>query len=135
MNSEIGIVIVWFANLIGLIEWGALTLLLMEVTVCKDVRMVKPSRILSRNLSARLRLFKRSFRSAFYRSSVGLFFGSLLAVFVMINKLWMGIIITEIFPWSVFSLFFPMCLFIVYREIGFSLTFFDKFKCFIRGEE
>lgn len=135
MNNEFVIVSVWIANLIGLIEWGVLSLLLMEVTVCKDVRTVKPSRILNRNISARLRLFKRSFRSAFYRSSVGLFLGSLLAVFVMINKLWMGIIVTEIFPWSVFSLFFPMCIFIIYREIGFSLTFFDKFKLFIQGGE
>ena len=133
--NEVQIVALWFANLIGLVEWGVLTLLLMEVTICKDARSVNTSRILNRSISARLRLFKRSFRSAFYRASVGLFAGSMMAMFVMMNKLWNGSIAREIFPWSIFSLFFPLCIFILYREFGFSLTFFDRFKGFLKGEE
>lgn len=133
--NDFQIVALWFANLIGLIEWGALTLLLMEVTICKDARSVNTSRILNRSISARLRLFKRSFRSAFYRASVGLFTGSMMAMFVMMNKLWNGSLAREIFPWSIFSLFFPLCIFILYREIGFSLTFFQKFSGFLKGEE
>lgn len=133
--NDFSIVALWLANLVGLLEWGILTLLLMEVTICKDARAVNTSRILNKSLSARLRLFKRSFRSAFYRASVGLFVGSMLAMCVMMHKLWNGSMVREIFPWSVFSLFFPFCIFILYREFGFSLTFFDKFKGFLKGEE
>lgn len=133
--NDFSIVALWLANLIGLIQWGILSLLLMEVTICKDARAVNTSRILNKSLSARLRLFKRSFRSAFYRASVGLFIGSMMAMFVMMEKLWNGVLSFEIFPWSIFSLFVPLCIFILYREFGFSLTFFNKLKRFLKGEE
>jgi len=132
--NDLSLVTLWFANLIGLFEWGILSLLLMEVTICKDARSVKTSRILNKSLSARLRLFKRSFRSAFYRASVGLFAGSMLAMFVMMNNLWNGQVIKQIFPWTIFSIFFPLCIFILYREIGFTLTFYEKLRSYIKGD-
>lgn len=133
-NNTITLIFCWLANLVGLVQWGVLVLLLMEVVICKDATTANASRILNKSISARLRLFQRSFRSAFYKASIGLFIGSLMALFYMLEKLWTEINVKDFYPWTLFSLFVPLCIYIVYREIGYSLTFFDKFKEFIRKE-
>ena len=133
-NNTATLIFCWLANIIGLIQWGILVLLLMEVVICKDATTANASRILNKSLSARLRLFQRSFKSAFYKASIGLFLGSLMAMFYMMEKIWTEVTVNDFYPWTLFSLFFPLCLYIVYREIGFSSTFFDKFKAFLRRE-
>ena len=134
-NNTITLIFCWLANLVGLVQWGVLVLLLMEVVICKDATTANASRILNKSISARLRLFQRSFRSAFYKASVGIFIGSLMALFYMLEKLWNEINVKDFYPWTLFSLFVPICIYIVYREIGYSLTFFEKLKAFIRKEE
>lgn len=134
MSNIIIFILCWFANLVGLVQWGVLVLLLMEVIVCKDATTVNASRILNKSISARLRLFQRSFRSVFYRASIGLFFGAFMAMCYMMEKLWTTINVKDFYPWTLFSLFVPFCLYLIYREIGYSLTLFDKFKLWIRKE-
>lgn len=129
------IIFCWLSSLIGLIHWGALVLLLMEVVICKDATAVNAGRILSKSAGARLRLFKRSLKSYFYKASIGLFIGSIMAMFYMMEKIWTEIDVNDFYPWTLFSLFFPICLYVVYREIGYESTFFNKFKKFLRKEE
>lgn len=134
-GNALFLIFCWIASLVGLVGWGALTLLLMEVVLCNDATSANASRLLNKSLRARLRLFQRSFRSAFYRASIGLFAGSLMAMFYMMEKIWTEINVADFYPWTLFSVFFPICLYILYREIGYSSTFFDKFKAFLRREE
>lgn len=128
------IVFCWLASLIGLVQWGGLVLLLMEVIICKDARTANATRILNKSVSARLRLFQRSFRSAFYKASIGVFLGALMAMFYMMEKIWTEVSVKDFYPWTLFSLFFPLCLYVVYRELGFSSTFFDKFRSYLKKE-
>jgi|SRR5690606_4237445 len=134
-NNAITLIFCWLANLIGLVQWGALVLLLMEVVICKDATTANASRILNKSISARLRLFQRSFKSSFYKASIGLFSGSFIALCYMMEKLWTKVDIKDFYPWTLLSLFFPLCVYIVYREIGYSSTFFDKFKLFLKKQD
>lgn len=133
-NNTVILIFCWFASFIGLVQWGVLVLLLMEVVICKDATTANASRILNKSISARLRLFQRSFRSTFYKASIGIFLGSLIALFYMMERLWTETSVQDFYPWTLFSLFFPICVYTIYREIGYSLTFFDKFKDFISKE-
>lgn len=134
-NNAMVLIFCWFASFVGLVQWGVLTLLLMEVVLCKDATTANTSRILNKRLGARLRLFKRSLQSTFYKASVGLFAGSLLSMCYMMEKLWTKNNIEDFYPFTLFSLFVPICIYYIYRHIGFTSTFFDRFGEFIRRED
>lgn len=132
MLNNTAIIALYIVYIIGLFQWAALTLVLMEVTVCKDARTVNSTRILNTSLSARLRLFKRSFRTYFYKGSIGLLICSLLIMFGIIDNLWAGRIPRTI--WASFSLVMPASLLMLYHHLGFTLTWFRKLGLFFRNQ-
>lgn len=134
-NYSTSLLIKFLLQSVGLLEWAYLTLLLMEVAICKDARRVNTKRILESSFRARLRLFTRSFKNEFYRASVALFIGSLIAVFTIINEMWTGFLPLKKYSWVIFSCFFPLAIASLYHYQGYYVTFFRKFKLFWDGKQ
>lgn len=123
--------LLFIANWVGLVLWGRLFMLLMEVIICKDALFVNTSRILNTSFIARIRLFKRSFKELFYRSSILLFIGSLVGVFVMVNELYANVFPTRKYLWTIFSIIYPTGTYFLYKSLGFRWTLQDRFLQFL----
>lgn len=132
MNDNFSIILI-LGNWFGLLQWTRLFMLLMEVVICKDALSVNTSKILNTSLVARFRLFRRSFRELFYRSTILLFLGSLLAVMFMASELYLNIPHIRKYLWTMFSMIFPMGVYLLYKSMGFRWTLQDQlFKVFGR---
>lgn len=114
---------------INLFLYGYLVLVLMEVLICKDA---KSSKILHRPVKVRIRLFKRSLRSLFYRASFGVFIASFIAILTLIHQLWSTQ--PKKFEWVAFHNLMTLSLIYLYHYWGYNATFFTKFKLFLKGE-
>lgn len=132
MNDYLSIILI-LGNWFGLLQWTRLFMLLMEVVICKDALSVNTSKILNTSIVARFRLFRRSFRELFYRSTILLFLGSLLAVMFMASELYLNIPHMRKYLWTMFSMMFPMGVYLLYKSMGFRWTLQDQlFKVFGR---
>lgn len=134
-NLENAILIAMFySRIIGIIEWWIISLLLMEVIICKDARTFNTSRILEAPLAVRLRMFKRSWRSRFYKGNFILFFVSLFSIVSLMSDLWLGHMPRPPYTWTIVSIFLPLGIFLTYSSKGYKITLFTKFHLFIKDQ-
>lgn len=127
------LILLFIGQITGILVWSVLVYILIEVVICKDARTVNTSRILSVPISKRIRLFKRSFRTLFYRGSLLLLVGSLYAILVMVNNLWQGVLPTS-GRFVALSLSIPVGIIMIYRHYGHSVTWFDKLRLFFKDQ-
>lgn len=134
-NSSFSILLAHFMGvlyILALFSWGYLTLVLMEVTICKDAKQIDTHKLLHRPVRVRLRMFKRSLRSLFYRSSVGMFLGAFLATMYLMHQLWINE--PKHTEWILFHDIFPLSTIYLFHWLGHDVTFFVKLKLFLKGE-
>lgn len=112
--------------------WGYLTIVLMEVTVCKDARSINTQKLLHKPLSLRFKIFKRSLRNIFYRASFGMFIGAILATLILIHQLWINS--PKQIEWVIFHNIFPLSTIYLFHWLGHDVTFFVKLRLFLKGE-
>lgn len=127
--SNIFIVVFCVLNAVGLILWCWVSLIFLEITLCKDAKHVTMSKLFSRRLSFRLRLFLRSWQKAFYRGSVLIWLGSYVAIFIRLSEFSSGVIPLTNFPRALSAILIPMGIVLVCKSLGYESNLFtDKHK-------
>jgi hypothetical protein len=137
MMNDLGywiIITMFFSRLIGILEWFVVLLLLMEVILCKDARTVNTVRIMNTAAAVRLRMFKTSWKSLFYRGTFILFFCALFSMVSMVSDLWLGHMPRAPYTWTMVSLFLPVGIYCIYKNMGYQITLFTKFNLFIKDQ-
>lgn len=135
MQSSFTILVQNFINLFyisSLFAWGYLTLVLMEITICKDARHGRAYKLLNKPMAVRYKLFKRSLGDLFYRSVFGMFIGAFLATMYLVNQLWMNE--PKVLPWIIFHNIFPLSAIFLFKYLGHEVTFFVRLRMFFKGQ-
>lgn len=130
-NDTILIVCMFLSRLIGIIEWTLVFFVTMEVVICRDARHGDITKILNSPLMVRWKLFKRSWKSLFYKGTWLIWLCSLYSVIEMISDLWLGHFPQPPYTWTIISLFLPIGIFIIYIAKGYRITLFQKFHLFM----
>lgn len=133
MSGEIYLTVKTVMLITGLFSWGYLTLLLMEITICKDARQINTVKLLQRPVHVRFKLLKRSLRSVFYRACAGMFIGSFIVTMNIIQQIWVGE--NKTINWCFFHLIFPISCAALFHVQGYYVTFFVRFKDFLAGKQ
>lgn len=135
--SNIGnaiLICMFYSRIIGIIEWSVTLLLLMEVVLCKDAKHVDTARIMNTRLTVRLRMFKKSWKSRFYRGTFILFFCALFSMTSMVSDMWLGHMPRAPYTWTLVSLILPLGIYFIYAAKGFKITLFNKFGLFMKNQ-
>lgn len=124
--------LICFFYICELFTKGYLTLVLMQVVVCKDATRGNISKLLNRPVMIRWKLFKKSLRNLFYRISVALLIASLIALITMINHLWTNY--PRHINWILFHNISSIAMIYLYHYLGHDAIFFVKLKLFLKDE-
>lgn len=125
MMSSYFLIAITLANAIGIILYAWLFFVLMEVVICKDVKLVDTHQLLSRRLSVRLRLFRRSMGDNFYRGSLCLFAGSFGMILIHIWRFTQSSPLLD-YSQPIATLLLPAGLIFLYRHLGYQVPLFRK---------
>lgn len=128
------LIIMFYSRVIGIIEWWLVSLLLMEVVICKDAKTVNTARILNTPLSVRIRMFKKSWKSNFYKGNFIVFFVSIFAIVSLVSDMWLGRMPRAPYTWTMVSLFLPLGIYLTYSSKGYEITLFKKFQLFLMDQ-
>lgn len=110
-------------NAVGLMLYGWLILILIDVIVCKDAKEIDTRKLFTRSVSLRLKLFKRSLGNNFYRGSLVLLIGCILVVFIRLGDFSAGIIqLPSVRAFA--TVFVPGGLILVYTFLGYKSPIF-----------
>lgn len=105
-------------NAVGLLLYGWLILILIDVIVCKDAKVIDTQKLFARSVASRLKLFKRSLGNNFYRGSLILLIGCIMVVFIRLADFSAGIIqLPSIRAFA--TIFVPGGLILVYTFLGY----------------
>ncbi len=121
----------WF----GLFGWAYLSLLLMEVVVCKDARMMNIQRLLELSFKRRSKIFLRNLKSPYYFASVMILLASFFALCQLSLELWTTASLTKSIRWSIFHPVLSQGLIILYRSFGYRITYISKIKEFLETKK
>jgi hypothetical protein len=128
------LICMFYLRIIGIVEWSIILLLLMEVILCKDAKTVDKMKLMNTPLRVRLRMFKKSWKSHFYKGTFILFFCALFSMVSMISDMWLGHMPRAPYSWTLISLFLPFGIFLTYLSRGYRITLFSKFYLFIKDQ-
>ena len=124
MSPDFLLIALTLSNGLGIILYAWLFFILMEVVICKDVKLVDTHQLLSRKLSVRLRLFRRSMGDNFYRGSLCLFFGCFGMILIHIARFSQPAALDYAQP--IVALLLPAGLIFLYRHLGYQVPLFRK---------
>jgi hypothetical protein len=128
------LICMFYSRIIGIVEWSISLLLLMEVILCKDAKTVDKVKLLNTPLGVRMRMFKKSWKSDFYKGTFILFFCALFSMISMISDMWLGHMPRAPYTWTLVSLFLPVGIFLTYVSKGYRITLFTKFYLFLKDQ-
>lgn len=109
-------------NAISIVLWIYAMLLLMSVVVCKDILQINSARILQSPLKVRLKLFRRSLRSRFYKGAVCLFVSCLMVLGNRLAQISTGDYKVNFYVMTLL-LTFPVGIILNYKSKGFTTPF------------
>lgn len=128
------LITMFYSRMIGILEWSILLLMLAEVIICKDARQINTERILNTPKEVRLRIFRKSWKSPFYKATFIIFFSAMFSMVTMILDLWLHNMPRAPYTWTLISLILPLGLIFLYSYLGYQITFFKKFTLFIHDQ-
>ena len=113
-------------NAVGIVLYAWLSIVLLEIVLCRDVKQGNTTKLFSKRLTLRLRLFKRSLGNMFYRGTFCVWIASYIIIVIRLQELTGGIlphtdtlrpVVTMLLPYGIISL---------YRGFGYQSTLFTK---------
>lgn len=117
-------------HLFGLFNWSLLTLLLMNVVICKDGINFNIRKFLNTTKRRRWRIFKRNLANMFFRINIGFFILSCLVSFHLIMELYNNFIPEKPMFWLIFHPAISYLIYKLYGIFGYKIQLFVKFKLF-----
>lgn len=127
MNSVLMVLFCIF-NACGVFLYGWLSIILMEVVLCKDARQIDTAKLFSKRFTTRMRLFKRSMGGMFYRGTFCLWIGCYIVLFIRLTELSGGVIPPTNSPRAIASMLIPYGVILLYKAWGHQSTLFSGSK-------
>lgn len=118
----------------GLFGWAYCFLLLMEVVICKDARLLDLEKLFNLPMKVRGRIFLRNLKSPYYLASVIILLSSLIAVCQLSLELWYTTVFNKLFIWTLFHPILTFGIIILYRSFGCRVTYINKIREFFMHE-
>lgn len=109
----------------GILLYGWLILILIDVVICKDAKEIDTQKLFTRSISMRLKLFKRSLGNNFYKGSLALLLGCILVIFIRLSDFSAGVLQLPSVR-AVATILIPGGLILVYSFLGYRSPFFRK---------
>lgn len=117
-----------FMNAVGISLYAFLSIMLMELVFCPDIRHNKVNMIFSRSFAVRLRLFRRSLGSLFYRGTFYIWICCYLIIFLRLQEITSGNLPNFDSLRIIITVVLPSGLILVYRSMGYGVTIFGSRK-------
>lgn len=111
-------------NAVGVVLYSWLSIILMEIVLCKDMKQGNASRLFSKSITLRLKLFRRSLGNNFYFASLLLWVGCYIVIFIRLTELTGGVIPAIDSPRSIASMFIPYGIILLYKGMGYQSRLF-----------
>lgn len=123
MNNILLIIFSIF-NAAGIFLYAWLSIILMQVVLCREAKEIDTKKLFSRSISLRLKLFRRSLGSNFYRGSILIWIACYIVIFLRVQELTGGIIPQTNSPRTIASMFLPGGIIWLYKYMGYESSLF-----------
>lgn len=126
MINNIILILYCVFNAIGIYLYAYLSIVLLQVILCRHARDIDTAKLFSKALSVRLNLFKRSLGNTFYLGSFCIWIACYIVIIIRLNEITGGYIPRTDTLRPIVSMLLPFGIIKLYRYLGYQNVLFKK---------